>query len=140
MVSVDEFITRWRASSGSERANFQQFAIELAQILGVDAPKPATSDAQNDDYRFERPVTFIHPSSQTRGFIDLYRRGCFVMEAKQGVDAPVENPDQPSFLPDLPAASRQGHGQRGSRKWDDTMLRARNQAERYARAVSRADG
>ncbi|OYU19700.1 MAG: SAM-dependent methyltransferase [Rhodobacteraceae bacterium PARR1] len=140
MGSVDDFISRWRASSGSERANFQQFAIELTQVLGVDAPKPATSDAQNDHYRFERPVTFIHTSSQTRGFIDLYRRGCFVMEAKQGVDAPVENPDQPSFLSDLPAASRQGHGQRGSRKWDDTMLRARNQADSYARAVSRADG
>lgn len=85
MVSVDAFITRWSGSGGSERANFQQFAIELTQLLNVPAPKPATEDGQNDDYRFERPVTFIHTESQSHGFIDLYRSRHFVMEAKQGI-------------------------------------------------------
>lgn len=33
-----------------------------------------------------------------------------------------------------------GHGRRGSAKWDDTMLKARNQADGYARAVSKEDG
>ena len=63
-MNIDDFIARWRASGGSERANFQQFAIELTQLLDVPAPKPATADAQNDDYRFERPVTFVHPNSR----------------------------------------------------------------------------
>ncbi len=135
---IDDFIRRWKASGGSERANFQQFAIELTQLLGVDAPKPATADAQSDDYRFERPVTFIHTGTQSRGFVDLYRRGSFIMEAKQGVHRTTTD-DQLSLLTDIPK-QRQGHGQRGSARWDDTMLRARNQADGYARAVARTDG
>jgi hypothetical protein len=86
-LQIDDFIHRWQKSGGSERANFQQFAIELTQLLGVDAPKPATADGQSDDYRFERPVTFIHTGTQSRGFIDLYRRHSFVMEGKQGTGA-----------------------------------------------------
>ena len=138
-MSPDEFIQRWKASSGSERANFQQFAIELTQLLDVPAPKPVTADAQNDDYRFERPVTFVHTATQSRGYIDLYRRGSFVMEAKQGVEAKAAAEHQLG-LPGIKPAERQGHGQRGSRRWDEVMFRARNQADGYARAISREDG
>ncbi len=140
-LNADDFIARWKASGGSERANFQQFAIELTQLLGVPAPNPATADAQNDDYRFERPVTFIHTGTQSRGFIDLYLSGKFVMEAKQGTGQADDTDDaQLALLHDLPPKQRQGHGKRGSRRWDDTMLRARNQADGYARAVARNDG
>ncbi len=139
-MNIDDFIARWTASGGSERANFQQFAIELTQLLGVPAPKPATADAQNDDYRFERPVTFIHTGTKSRGFIDLYRRASFIMEAKQGTGAAVNDENQLTLLQDMPAVQRLGHGVRGSRRWDDTMLRARNQADGYARAVAREDG
>lgn len=66
MVDVEGFISRWKPSGGSERANFQQFAVELTQLLGVPAPNPATADAPADDYRFERPVTFIHTGTQSR--------------------------------------------------------------------------
>lgn len=85
-------------------------------------------------------MTFIHTGTQSRGFIDLYRAKHFVMEAKQGVGG--SQPDtnaQPSLMPDLPSATRKGHGTRGKRRWDDTMLRARSQADGYARAVSRDD-
>ncbi|CAM4124864.1 class I SAM-dependent DNA methyltransferase [Paracoccus yeei] len=139
ILNIDDFIARWSASGGSERANFQQFAIELTQLLEVPAPKPATADAQNDDYRFERPVTFIHTGTQSRGFIDLYRRGSFVMEAKQGTGAAAQE-HQLDLLAAASAVQRQGHGVRGSKRWDDTMLRARNQADGYARAVAREDG
>ena len=44
------------------------------------------------------------------------------------------------LLGGAPVVQRQGHGLRGSRRWDDTMLRARNQADGYARAVAREDG
>lgn len=39
ILNIDDFIARWSASGGSERANFQQFAIELTQLLEVPAPK-----------------------------------------------------------------------------------------------------
>ncbi|WP_171210825.1 class I SAM-dependent DNA methyltransferase [Ruegeria sp. HKCCA5426] len=139
--NVEAFIERWKDSGGSERANFQRFAAELTQILGVDAPKVATSDHQNDDYRFERPVTFVHTGTNSRGYIDLYRKGCFILEAKQGAEVAVSDPSQlRSLVDNTQKVSRQGHGIRGSRKWDDTMLKARNQADGYARAVAREDG
>jgi len=140
-LQIEEFITRWKASGGSERANFQTFANELTDILGVTRPAPATEAMRYNSYCFEHPVTFIHTGTQSRGFIDLYRAGHFVMEAKQGTGgtAPEDDP-QPALIPDRPAPTRKGHGARGTRRWDDTMLRARAQADGYARAVSRTDG
>jgi len=137
-----EFIERWRSSGGSERANFQRFAIELTQLLGAEEPAVATSDDQNDHYRFERPVDFGPTSTRSHGFIDLYRKGCFVLEAKQGTEGKTkQDPNQLSMLTDdAPKHTRAGHGVRGTRRWDDTMLKARNQADRYARAIAREDG
>jgi hypothetical protein len=140
-VKVEAFIEYWKKSGGSERANFQTFANELTEVLGVAKPQAATPDAQRGSYCFERPVTFIHTGCKSYGFMDLYFAGHFVMEAKQGTGGAQAGDDAPpSLLPDLPAKLRQGHGVRGSRRWDDTMLRARNQADGYARAVSREDG
>ena len=140
-MQVEDFLTRWKQSGGSERANFQTFANELCDLLGVARPAPASETATADAYHFEHPVTFIHTGSQTRGFVDLYRAGHFVMEAKQGISGTTpQDAAQPALLADLPKATRKGHGTRGSRGWDDTMMRARNQADGYARAVSRKDG
>lgn len=140
-MDVEGFISRWRQSGGSERANFQTFANELTELLGLPKPDPATAHGAGDNYRFERPVTFLHTGTQSRGFIDLYRAGHFVMEAKQGTAGAKPDPEaQLNLLPDLPSVVRRGHGQRGSAAWDDTMFRARNQADAYARAVSREDG
>ncbi|WP_156317411.1 hypothetical protein [Cypionkella psychrotolerans] len=36
-------------------------------VLGGEPPKPATSDGQNNDYRFERPVSFTHTGAISRG-------------------------------------------------------------------------
>lgn len=80
--AISEFIRRWKPSGGSEMANFLNFAGEFTRLLGVEPPKPATSDGQNNDYRFERPVTFSHSGRLGRGRIDLYRRNCFILEAK----------------------------------------------------------
>ena len=141
ILQIEAFIARWKQSGGSERANFQTFANELCEVLDLPRPAPATEAARANSYCFEHPVTFIHTGSQTRGFIDLYRAGHFIMEAKQGVtgDKP-EDDAQPALPTDLPRATRKGHGTRGTRGWDDTMMRARNQADGYARAVSRNDG
>lgn len=140
--TVDAFIDRWKPSSGSEMANFQTFANELTDLLAVERPKPATSDGENNDYRFERPVTFTHTGRKSRGRIDLYKHSCFILEAKQGGDR-VSKDDQDQLKSllgkDAPKA-KLGHGPRGTAKWDDTMLKARNQADGYARAVSKEDG
>ena len=139
---IDDFIDRWKPSGGSEMGNFQLFATELTELLDVERPLPVTNDGQNNGYRFERPVTFTHTGKNKRGRIDLYRKGCFVLEAKQGSErSSKDDENQLALLTDQDAPKTQvGHGQRGSAKWDDTMLKARNQADGYARAVSKEDG
>jgi hypothetical protein len=91
---------------------------------------------------FERPVDLSHTGKERRGRIDLYRKGCFVLEAKQGGDrAKPQDANQLNLMTDTDAPKVQaGHGPRGSAKWDDTMLQARNQADRYARGVAKQDG
>ena len=133
-MDLAEFTSRWKASGGAELANFQLFAAELTELLGLPKPKPVTPDGSADDYCFERPVRFFN--TRTTGRIDLYRRHCFVMEGKQGTDGTAD-PNQLSLLPEAP---RTGHGQRGTRRWDDSMIRARAQADRYAREIAREDG
>ena len=129
-------ISQLRAS----RANYQLFVIELTELLGVDRPNPATDDDSNDHYRFERPVTFAHTHKRTTGFIDVYRSGHFVLETKQGVNQKKNlTIDLAKGIPPR-AQKRIGHGVRGTAAWDDTMLKARNQADNYARAVAKGDG
>jgi hypothetical protein len=138
---ADEFIERWTASGGNEMANFQSFAAELLQLLELEPVKVADAEGQNNDYRFERPVTFTHTGRERRGRIDLYRKGCFVLEAKQGSHKPGQGrEEQPSLLPETAGTGQKGHGKRGTAGFDDTMLKARNQADSYARAVSKEDG
>jgi hypothetical protein len=92
-------------------------------VLGLPRPAPATEATRTNSYCFEHPVTFIHTTTQSRGFIYRYRAGHFVMEAKQGIGAEESADDaQATLLPDLPTATRKGHGSRGTRRWDDTRL------------------
>ncbi len=111
--ATQAFITRWSGSAASELATAQSFVIELCALLGA-APPHATA-AQ--DYMFERPVTFQHGNGSTSsGRIDCYRRGHFVLEAKK-----------------LKAGAH-------TRGFDDGLLRARSQAENYARALPASEG
>jgi len=137
-LRIEEFLDRCKHSGGSERSNFQTFANELCDVLDLPKPAPATEVNSANSCCFEHPVTFIHTGSQTRGFVDLYRAGHFVMAAKQGVTQ--QDNAQSALLADPSKATRKGRGTRGTRGWDDTMLRARSQADGYARAVSRTDG
>jgi hypothetical protein len=76
--NIEQFIARWQGlQGGRERANHALFLIELAEALGVQRPAP--SDSELRDYAFERTVTFREPDGSTStGFIDLYKKGCFV--------------------------------------------------------------
>jgi hypothetical protein len=137
---IDAFIDRWKDTGGSEHANYQLFVIELTELLGLDRPNPATDDDSNDHYRFERPVTFAHTHKRTTGFIDAYRAGHFVLETKQGVNQKKNRAADLATGTAARSQKRIGHGVRGTAAWDDTMLKARNQADNYARAVAREDG
>jgi hypothetical protein len=114
--AVEAFIARWKMAGGSERANYQLFLTELVALLDLPRPDPASDDTRDNAYVFERRVTFRHgDGTESSGFIDLYRRGAFVLEAKK-------------------------LRQNGGSGWDDAMLRARGQAENYARALPADEG
>lgn len=82
--AVDNFIARWKGSTGSERANFQSFMGELCVLLQLPVPDPGKAENSHNAYVFER---FIAPqradSTTEKRYIDLYRRDCFVLEGKQ---------------------------------------------------------
>lgn len=113
MPDVDSFIARWQGVAASELSTSQSFLIDLCRLLGVDTPHPTPEH----DYMFERPITFSHGDGSTSaGRIDLYRRGAFVLESKK---------------------VRLGTHTKG---FDDALLRARSQAEAYARALPATEG
>lgn len=105
-------------------------------------PRPHVSDKDGDflDYRFERPVTETHTGRRKSRRIDLYKKGHFVLEAKQFVTPDARDKSTLEMFGTTDAPQQSGHGTRGTPRFDDTMLRARNQADNYARAVARTDG
>ncbi len=115
--AVRTLIDRWRNADGAERANYQLFLTELCALLHLPQPEPSSQATEHNAYVFERRVDIANPDgSANRGFIDLYRRGAFVCEAKQsGKDL-------------------------DSRGWDKAMLRAFHQAANYVRALPAAEG
>jgi hypothetical protein len=69
---------RWAAARPAERANAQLYIGELCDALGIEPPRPAGSG-----YEFELPIRIVNrDGSESQGFIDLYKRGCFLLEAK----------------------------------------------------------
>jgi hypothetical protein len=114
---IERFIARWSHAGGSERANHQLFVTELCRLLDLPTPDPARDDTRDNAYVFERRITFAHgDGSSSAGFIDCYRRGAFVLEAKK-----------------VKAASH-------TKGFDDALMRARTQAENYARALPASEG
>jgi hypothetical protein len=75
--------------------------------------------------------------SRTAGRIDCYRRGGFILEAKQSGKRQIAkiNPDQLPLIPEDATQRKSGQAKRGTRGWDLVMLAARKQAEDYARAL-----
>lgn len=114
---LDPFLARWQNAGGTERANYQLFLTELCALLDLPLPEPAGDDTRDNAYVFERRVVIKQPDgSCNNGFIDLYKRGSFVLEAKQTGKT------------------------LDSSGWDKAMLRAHNQADQYARALPSEEG
>src|SRR5882724_4281641 len=137
--AVSDFIRRWEASGSGERSNFQSFLNELCDLLRVGRPEPARGDDRDNAYVFERAVQFDDGDGNvTTKFIDLYKRGCFVMEAKQGSTADEGGANL--FELDAAAKGKQKRGTavRGTAQWDVAMKKAKGQALGYVHALPAA--
>jgi hypothetical protein len=130
-VEVADFIRRWKGTESSERANKDSFLKELCRVLDVAEPNPKTNDPERDDYVFEADARLQHEGRQSSvGKIDLYRRGCFILEAKQAANAV----DGPSTKAKSSKKKTRG-SQRGSPGWNIAMMDAQGQAVRYAKTL-----
>ena len=133
-TSVEAFIGRWSGRhGGAERANYALFLVELCDALNLPRPEPASAQRRHNDYVFERVLdrrardgTLSHPR------IDLYKRGCFILEAKQSRWTGAGK----ALVGQIELASgseaQTTRGRRGAEKaWDVLMFHARRQAEDY---------
>ena len=133
--AAEAFIARWDGTTMAERANRAPFLSELCDVLGLPRPDPASGSGSGSDYRFERGVTRQEDDGSTSSRrIDLYRRGCFVCEAKQGA-TPHR---QPNLLGDSEAQRRANI--RNTPAWVRHMQKAKGQAEGYARDLPPDEG
>lgn len=136
--TIQTFIQRWESSEAAERANYQIFLTELCDVIEVSRPEPTQQDETENAYVFEKSVIFLHGDGTTsQGWIDLYKRSSFVLEAKQGSERAKK--EIPAALK-KPKKGRKGTAVRGTKNWDDAMVAARGQAEQYARALPVSEG
>ena len=119
-MTFSELIDKWRDSQGAERANKDAFLVDLCHALGVEPPHPAR-DPDEDTYVFEYPVRLAKESGgHTVGFVDLYKKHHFLLEAKQGSEQ---------------GSSRLGTARRNTPAWNIAMRVAYGQALGYARTL-----
>ncbi|WP_433942331.1 class I SAM-dependent DNA methyltransferase [Brevundimonas diminuta] len=133
-MDVEAFITRWSGATISERSHYQTFISQLCALIG--APAPDQEIAGDRGYCFERRVEFrFHDGGAHRGFIDCYRRGAFVLEAKQSQKrAPGGELDPQRHLALFNGRGRKPpKGDAGA--IERLMLDAKRQAETYAKAL-----
>ena len=123
---VEAFIARWQGrEGGQERANYALFLPELCAVLGLAPPDPADHTTERNDYVFERLVREVGRDGKTSNQrIDLYKRGAFVLEAKQsrlkgGKKEVTGQADL--FVPEEGKRGRRG----ADRAWDVLMMNAR---------------
>lgn len=133
-TTTDAFIERWQGrEGGAERANYALFLAELCDVLGVRRPEPASAEHEHNDYVFERAVVRREGGERSANRrIDLYKKNCFILEAKQsrwqGGDKAIAGQEE-MFAP---TAQRQAGRRSADRNWDILMRNARQQAEAYA--------
>ncbi len=136
-MNYPDFEARWLRSGGAEHANYGLFLQDLCDLLEVPRPDPTTDDPTQDAYVFERGVTFNDGAGKrSTGRIDLYKRGCFVLETKQGTDTSDQQVKAAKAeLGQAAGKRRKGHAVRGTAKWGQMVEAAREQALRYVRAL-----
>ncbi|VXB05046.1 DNA methyltransferase [Brevundimonas sp. G8] len=127
-VDAEGFIQRWQsARGGAERANYQMFLTELCEALDLPRPAPASDDTRANDYVFERGVKRRESEGLASTLrIDLYKRGSFILEAKQSRAAHRPDGQATLFNADETVSTAASQG-----RWDILMRNARRQAEDY---------
>lgn len=143
-MQAAHFIEKWKGRDGNEIGNTQSFLNDLCDLLQVPQPHDPEDGGTREEYSFERPVTFKHNNGKTSiGRIDLYRRGSFVLEAKQGSEqkARIADPRQHELITGEPLTKQAaGMAVRGTPSWTAAMLKAKGQAYAYARALDASEG
>lgn len=141
-MTYPDFEARWKPAGGAERANYGLFLQDLCDLIGVPRPDPTTNNPAQDAYVLERAVDFADGTSGSKkstGRIDLYKRGCFVLETKQGTDTTgAAEERQKRDRADLGGSvekRRKGHAVRSTPRWEQMMQAARQQALGYVRAL-----
>lgn len=114
-AALDAFIARWDAAGGSERATYQLLRERALRTAQRPEARPGVRRHAGQRLRIRAAGDIPPRRRQCDGFIDRYRRGAFVLEAKK-------------------LRRVEGKG------FDDAILRARGQAEQHARALPAAEG
>src|SRR5262245_37428169 len=105
---MNTFIARWNGVSAGERKTAQLFFAEFCDALEV--PRPAPDRTSQLGFGFEREVEIPHGDGQvTVRRIDFYKRGSFILEAKQAAEE---------------CEPRRGMARRGTTAWDRAMRKA----------------
>ena len=136
-MTPEAFIEKWAASGGAELANSQPFLLELCDLVGVPRPDPTQTDEARNDYTYERAVRHTERGVTSVNRIDLYKRGCFILESKQGAEkrsVTTRHPGQGDLAlagGQASAPVRAGTAPRGTTTWDRAMRRAYAQAKGY---------
>ncbi|WP_204136845.1 type IIL restriction-modification enzyme MmeI [Halomicronema sp. CCY15110] len=106
---VEAFLNKWLGSEGNERANYQDFFLDLCAALAVAGPPPKGNEP-GDPYCFDKDIKFFtSDKAESTRFADFYKAGCFLIEAKQGSQD-----------------TSKGHSKRGTKTYRDTMQKAFN--------------
>ncbi len=125
-MEIRAFINKWLGvTGGAERANYAQFINDLCSALDLPVPDVAEGGVLGN-YQFEGPVPGGGAGGNT-GAIDLYKRGCFILEAKQSrLREADRNQAQLFDVAETAPASPSGA------RYDRFMRDALAQAKRYA--------
>lgn len=133
-MDVDGFIRVWSAAGLSERSLYQGFINQLCRLIEV--PEPYAAQADDPDYCFKRRVQFVHDDgSDHPGYIDCYRQGCFVLEAKQSRKRMSGGDLDPQPQIDLLRGRRSRPSGPTPSAIDRLLRSAKRQAENYAKAL-----
>lgn len=106
-MTYTKFEARWKKSNRTESANYDLFLSDLGTLLDMPQPDVTTHNLAQDAYVVERAVTFNDGvGKKSTGRIELYKRGCFVLETKQGTDMPYTIKQAKLVQLGLPAEKR----------------------------------